>query len=235
VKKILLIFKKILIAMGVVLLFSVIMSFTDYPFWAYFWLGTHNSELETEPDVLVLLGGGGMPSPDGLMRCYSAAELAEEYPETRIVIAIPGDTAMHEKSPEIMMANELILRKTDSTRISFENEGYNTRTQALNVMEMIGQNKTDTLAIQLITSPDHMFRAVAAFRKLGFLHVGGRPVFEKDLDEKLLIRKGLSKKQYKAETRRLGLRYNMWNYMKYEITVLREWCAIAYYKLRGWI
>lgn len=233
--KIFKIFKKILVGMGAVLLFSVIMSFTDYPFWAYYWLGTYNAELTKEPNVLVLLGGGGMPSPDGLIRCYYATEMAEEYPLAGIIIAMPGDTSMHEESPELLMAHELIIRGVDSTRILYENKGHNTRSQAINIKEMLENKSRDSIAIRIVTSPDHMFRAVAAFRKVGFSHVGGRPSFEEALDEELLLRKNLDKKQLKAETRNLNFRYNMWNYMKYEITVLREWCAITYYKIRGWI
>ncbi len=234
-QKLLQIFRKILVGMGAVLLFSVIMSFTDCPFWAYYWLGTYNAELTKEPDILVVMGGGGMPSADGLIRCYYAAEMADLFRETRIIIALPGDTAMHENSPELMMAHELIIRGIDSTRILFENEGYNTHSQAINIKEMLSDKNLDSIAIRIVTSPDHMFRSVASFRKVGFKHVGGRPSFEEALDEEMLIRKELNKKQFNAETRYLSFRYNMWNYMKYEITVVREWCAIAYYKLRGWV
>lgn len=227
--------KKILIGMGIVLLISVLMSFTDYPFWAYYWLGTYNAELTVEPNTLVVMGGGGMPGSEGLMRCYYAADMGNYYPKADVIIAMPADTALDEDSPELLMAHELIIRGIDSTRISFENEGYNTHTQALNIRKMLSKQNPDSIAIRIVTSPDHMFRAVASFRKVGFKHVGGRPSFEEDLDEALLLRKNLSKKQRRAETRNLKFRYNMWNYMKYEITVLREWCAIAYYKLRGWI
>ena len=176
-----------------------------------------------------------MPSADGLIRCYYAAEMADHYPVAEIIIALPGDTAMHEESPELMMAHELIIRGIDSTRISYENEGHNTRSQALNIKEMLANKNPDSISIRIITSPDHMFRSVASLRKVGFKDVGGRPYFDEALDEKLLMKKDLDRKQMRAETRNLAFRYNMWNYMKYEITVLREWCAIAYYKLRGWI
>ncbi len=33
----------------------------------------------------------------------------------------------------------------------------------------------------------------------------------------------------------LAIRYNFWNYLKLEITVLREYMAITWYWLRGWI
>jgi hypothetical protein len=33
----------------------------------------------------------------------------------------------------------------------------------------------------------------------------------------------------------MGLRYNYWNYLKLEITCLREFAALCYYKVNGWI
>lgn len=233
--KFLQLFKKVLVVMGSVLLISILLSFTDYPFWAYYWLGTHNSGMTKDPNVLVLMGGGGMPGSDGLLRCYYASIIAQKYPESNIIIAIPCDTAKYENSPGHLMAHELTIRGIDSSRILYEKEGYNTRSQAINIKNMFRSNATDSIIIRIVTSPDHMFRCIASFRKIGFKHVGGRPSFEESIDEKLLIRKDVTKKQLKKETRKLILRYNMWNYMKYEITVLREYCAISYYKIRGWI
>ena len=37
------------------------------------------------------------------------------------------------------------------------------------------------------------------------------------------------------KVRNVALRYNMWSYMQYEIIVLREYTAIAYYWVKGWI
>jgi len=228
-------FKKVFIVLGVITFLAIIFSFTDYPFWAYYWLGTHNSELESPPDIVVLMGGGGMPSPDGLIRCYYAAEIAHIYPRSRVIIAIPADTAQKEYSPELLMGEELKMRGIDSVRILYEKEGFNTRTQALNIFNMLGKVAADSLALRIVTSPEHMFRSVATFRKIGFSEVGGAPSFEEDIEESLLVEK---KKIYQADkqnTRGLNIRYNMWNYLKYEITVLREYCAIVYYKLKGWI
>jgi uncharacterized SAM-binding protein YcdF (DUF218 family) len=96
---------------------------------------------------------------------------------------------------------------------------------------MVGKSSIDTIVLRIVTSPEHMYRSVATFRKAGFKSVGGMASFEEAVSEKLLI--GKHNKEFKTE--RLNLRYNMWNYLKYEITVVREYFAIAYYKLRGWI
>jgi uncharacterized SAM-binding protein YcdF (DUF218 family) len=225
----------VLSIMGALFLLAVILSFTDYPFWAYYWLGTHNARLDNDPQLIVIMGGGGMPSPDGLMRCYYGASIAEEFPDAAIVIAVPEDTSLHRESPEILMAKELVIRGIDSTRIMYERYGRNTRTQALNIMSLLGKTASDTLVLRIVTSPEHMFRSVASFRKVGFAHVGGMSSFEEPIDEQLLVERDVSKRKELMEQRALGLRYNMWNYLKYEITVVREYCAIAYYKLRGWM
>lgn len=226
--------KKAVLIFGCILLFSIVSSFTDYPFWAYYWLGTHNADLEIDPDIVVVMGGGGMPSPDGLIRCYFAAKIAHQYPESYIIIAVPEDTALQEDSPELMMCKELQMRGIDSIRVFYEPKGINTRSQALNISAMLGKEALDTIGIRIVSSPEHMYRSVAAFRKIGFRHVGGQPSFEKAIDEKLLVKKKKGIAQ-PSDLRGLNFRYNMWNYMKYEITVLRELCAIGYYKLRGWI
>jgi len=212
-----------------------VLSFSDYPYWAYYWLGTHNTEIKVKPNVIVLLGGGGMPSPDGLMRAYYASEVAKEYKTASIIIALPQDTSLREKSPELMLADELIMRGTDSLRIHYEREGNNTYSQAQNIMRMFDNNYLDTISIYIITSPEHMYRSVMALRKAGFINVGGMPSFEKSIEQEILLKKHKHQKITKLESQQLNLRYNMWNYLKYEITVMREYTAIAYYKFRGWI
>lgn len=231
-QRLLKIMKVFLIALGVIFAFAIALSFTDHPFWAIYWLGTHNADLDTEPNMLVVMGGGGMPSADGLNRCYHAAMTAQLHGNCKIIIAVPSDTAKKEESPEKLMAHELIIRGIDSTRFLFENAGTNTYTQVMNVKNMLSEFDPDTIAIQVITSPEHVFRSVAVFRKAGFKYVGGHPSFEVDINRESLLEK---KEMKRLQDERLKLRYNMWNYMKYEITVVREYCAIFYYKIRGWM
>jgi len=221
--------------MGTLLILAVILSFTDYPYWAYFWLGTHDSELNVDPNLIVLLGGGGMPSSDGLMRTYFATKVAKTYPNADIIIALPADTCKHEKSPELLMKHELMMRGIDSTRISFETNGTNTYSQAVNIFNRFGKEGADTICMSIVTAPENVYRSVRTFRKLGFCFVGGMATFDEAIPEQMLIKKSKDKKILENEIKQLNLRYNMWNYMKYEVTVLREYTAIAYYKMRGWM
>ena len=221
----------ILIFMGIIFVTAIILSFTDQPYWAYYWLGTHNTGTKEDPNLIVLLGGGGMPSPDGLIRAYYTAEVACEFEYAKIIIALPPDTAKHEKSPELMLAKELMIRGIDSNRIEFERNGYNTFSQAQYIADEF--NNIDTVVIRLVTSPENMYRSVMTFRKAGFKKVGGNASFEKAIEEEMLLKR--RNKATGLEAKQLNLRYNMWNYLKYEIIVAREYTAIAYYKLRGWI
>jgi uncharacterized SAM-binding protein YcdF (DUF218 family) len=214
---------------GIVLVFTLILSFTDIPYWQYYWLGTHHCELEKEPDYIVLLGGGGMPSPDGLIRSYYAAGAWQRAPKAKVIVAVPSDSSNQFGSPEVQLRHELIMRDVDSAIIQFERDGFNTYSQAVNIVALFDKDALDTVSLRLVTTPEHMLRAVKVFKKAGFLYVGGFPAFESGLDEKKLISPD------KEEAVRLNLRYNMWSYMRYEIIVVREYLAIVYYKLKGWI
>jgi uncharacterized SAM-binding protein YcdF (DUF218 family) len=86
--------------------------------------------------------------------------------------------------------------------------------------------------VLLITSPEHMYRSIKTFEDVGFTDIAGNATFEKPLDEDKVKGKGKARGK---EVENLGFRYNMWSYLQYEIIVLREYTAIAYYKLKGWI
>lgn len=222
-----------MITMGIITTIMIILSFTDQPYWAYYWLGTHNSELQEEPEYIVVMGAGGMPSPQGLMRCYYAAGAAKLFPDTKLIIALPTLKEYFYVSHPYNMFIEISRRGIDSTRFIFEIKGTNTFEQAREIAGMI--DRKDTTDLLIITSPDHMLRSVLTFKKFGFREVGGIPSFEDTMDEDLLLTEEERRQLIKSPDRNITLRYNMWNYLKYEISVIREMFALAYYKIRGWI
>jgi uncharacterized SAM-binding protein YcdF (DUF218 family) len=224
-------FRFFIMLLGWCTLFAIVLSFTDLPFKMYYWLATKGADLKKRPDYIVMLGGVGMPSPEDLIRIYTTAGAWHEVPDSKVIVAFPPDTLLKRDSPELLMARDLILRGVDSSRILFEREGISTRTQSQKIATIVGPENLDSVGIRIVTSPEHMFRAVRAFRKIGFRYVGGSPAFERAIDENRLIQG----KKKKSEKRFLNIRYNMWSYLKYEITILREFCAIGYYKIRGWI
>lgn len=206
-----------------------ILSFTDLPYYAYYNLSLPETKLLHEPDLIVVLGGSGMPSPEGFIRSYYAAKSAEQYKHAAIIIALPYNEKDSLKQLKLM-ANELIIRAIDSSRIRFEPLGFNTRSQALNIAGMYPAK--NELNVLLITSPEHVYRSVHAFKKVGFANVAGNAAFERPVDEEQVKDKENTKD---PRIKSLSLRYNMWSYLNYELVAAREYCAIIYYWLKGWI
>ena len=215
---------------GFFAILALILSFTDLPYNAYYKLGTKNAKLTRPPEVIVILSGSGMPSPDGLMRSWYGVQAARQFPGAKIIIALPYDEGDSPK-PLQLMADELIIKGIESSRIQFEPLGFNTRSQAMNIAGRYPGDQSST-AVLLITSPEHMYRSVKAFKKAGFTAVGGLPVFDTPIEPEK-AKDNESTKDIRVKS--LSLRYNMWSYLHYELIVLREYCAIGYYKLKGWI
>ena len=218
----------LLLFSGVAVIIFAFLALTDVPYLAYHQLGTHCETLEENPEVIVVLGGSGMPSADGLIRTFFAAEAANKFSQANVIIAHPYDNDSLDTHQLDLMAQELIIRGIDSLRITYEPNGTNTHSQSVNVTKIL-EKKTEA-PVLLITSPEHMYRSIRSLQKSGLKNVGGLPSFEKPISEVNL--KG--KKEHKQRVI-LTWRYNFWSYLRYEILVLREYCAIAYYKLNGWI
>ena len=209
-------------------LIVLILAFTDVPYWAYYHLGVCDNGLAVEPQVIVVLGGAGMPSPDGLQRTHFGSVAAGHFPNSLIYIALPSDPEdEHPMQQPGLMAKEMVRKGVNAERIMFLHRGYNTRTQALELKEVIREEETKLL---IVTAPEHMFRAIRTFKRVGFKEIGALPTFEVPLSEDQILGSddGLS-------VNHPTLRYNFWSYLQYEVRVLREYTAITYYWLMGWI
>jgi len=227
--------KGLLILSGSIFILLCLLAFTTLPFRAYHQLATSNSRMVEEPGVIVLLSGAGIPSENGLIRAYYTSALALQCPEAIIIIAVPGIKTDSLGDPQ-SVATELHLRGIDKKRIRFATEGKNTRGQALEIAKMLKHEQLSS-PLTLVTSPEHMKRAVQSFRKCGFTNVSGLPTFETSLGTDLTF-KDTDLKGNKAAPpigNNLQVRYQFWNHLKYEVIVIREYVALAYYKLRGWI
>lgn len=227
------IFYRVAVVAGIVFMILIGLAFTDWPFMACYRLGTAGTELNGAPDYIVVMGAGGMPGAEGLIRCYYAAEAAEAWPEARVIIALPTLPEYFDESHTRRMYNEMVLRGVDSTRFLFEITGTNTRSQALAIAAITG--RPDTCRLLIVTSPEHMYRAVRVFRKAGFGAAGGVPSFGTNIDESLLLTRKEKSGEALSPDRMPGFRYNLWNYLKYEINFIREVIAISWYWLNGWI
>jgi len=223
-------FQILLLYFGAFTFLLLIISFTRIPYDVHVWLGTKGSSYKFKPDYIIFLGGSGMPSGSNLVRIYYTSRLAEKYPASKIIIAHPVD-----KEVIGLIRDELLIGEVDSMRIYTEDRGTNTREQALSIANdfkyIISKN------VLLVTSPENMLRSVKAFHKVGFTNVGGEAAFENAMFVDLKYdHKKLGGKKYTPDiSSNLALRYNFWNYLKLEITCLREFAALAYYKLNGWI
>jgi len=227
------ILRKLFVLIGIFFSICVLLALTEQPFWGYHWLGTSKSELKWKPEYIVLLGGGGMPSQSNLMRSWYAEKAAKSFPEATVVIAIPGEINDSLSTPQLMK-KELVLRGINPGKIVFENESANTRAQAINCKRII---KMQT-PVLLITSPEHMRRAVLCFQKTGFEKVNALPAFENALEADLSFiddELGGNKMFVPDVGKSINVRYQLWNHLKYEILIAREILALTYYKLRGWI
>lgn len=212
-----------------------ILAFTTLPFHMYHKLATYSMPGKLPPKAIVMLSGAGIPSENGLIRAYFTATMATKYPDAIVIIAAPGDTSDTNSDP-VRIAKELELRGVDPLRIFYEPDGKNTRGQALNLANKSGIDLKNAYII-LVTSPEHITRAVKTFNRAGFSWVSGLPTFETSLSEDLTFVDEELKGNKIAPSigRNLQFRYQFWNHLKYEILVIREYIALGFYKLKGWI
>lgn len=230
------IFRMGLSGAGILFLTALVLSFTSLPFWGYYWLGTSQSGSVDHPEYIILLGGGGMPSESNLMRAFFVFRAAAESPESKIVISIPGDPTDPNCTARLVAA-ELICKGIDAHRILYEQLGTNTRSQALNLKGFNSENLLNK-SILLVTSPEHMRRAVLVFKKAGFTNLSSLPAFENALEANLNFKDddlGGNNLPVPDIGNHTSVRYQFWNHLKYEILIAREIAALSYYKLKGWI
>jgi uncharacterized SAM-binding protein YcdF (DUF218 family) len=221
---------------GVLCLIFFLLATTSLPFWARYYLGSKKACEKCVPvNCIVLMGAGGYPSNDVLMRLWYTNRIASEHPQAKILIATPGYIT-DSTSTVFKTYEHLTQMGIDSSRIVIEPKGLNTRHQALKVYQMYKQNMfNEPLAI--VSSPTHSYRAVKCFEKVGFETVCAYPTMEIMLETDLRFRKKElgGRKMIPITTHSVFMRYKFWDYLQYEIEVLREYIAIVYYKINGWI
>ena len=208
----------------------IVLSFTRIPYDVHVWLGSHKSDYKFYPDEIIFLGGSGMPSESNLIRLYYVSELSKKFPQAKIMIVHPEEEDVIED-----MINELMIRGIDTSKIETEKSGTNTRGQATNVA--MHYPRLLRRHVLIVTSAESMLRTVKAFRKAGFESVGGQSAYEIPMYGNLGydFKKSGGKIYSPDVSKNVALRYNFWNYLKLEITCLREFVALGYYWLNGWI
>jgi uncharacterized SAM-binding protein YcdF (DUF218 family) len=247
------ILKIILITLGTIAAVMIILAFTSAPFWIWYNFSVKYSGINRPPEYIVVLGGGGMPSETGLIRTWYAAKIANYFSRAGIIISLPGDTTDSLSSVN-QMKKEIILRGINQTRIILEPKGTNTRAQALQVKKLIDGLKEITNyelritnppsyphtllpSILIVTSPEHLTRAVLTFKKVGFINVEGVPAFETAIESNITFNDRMlgGREWIPGVGENIALRYQFWSQLRYEELMIREYLAIVYYKLKGWI
>lgn len=241
----------LLFSVGGIALIMILLALTTLPFHGWYRAGMKYAGITRPPGYIVLLGGGGMPSESNLMRAWYAAGVARYYPEAKVIIALPGDRADSLSAVSRLIA-DLVMKGVPPERILVENKGTNTRSQALETGNLIREQRrtvhpatpngtlpagAEQASLLLITSPEHLPRAVRVFRKAGFQSTDGLPAFEQPLESNLTfddLKLG-GRKAVPGIGNNLTFRYEFWRQLDYELLLLREWTATAYYRLKGWI
>lgn len=181
------------------------------------------------PEVLVVLGGGGIPSESGLMRTYAGARYARVYPDTDVVVAMPsgdGDPTNQR------MVDELTLRGVAAERIRQETAGRNTREQADRCRAML----EDDPVVGVVTSPEHMRRALLSFQAAGFDRVRACPAWDDYLEVDLRYEpEELPARSWNPVGGSLLARYQFWDRLVLQAKLLREGVALLYYRWMGWV
>lgn len=238
-KRILKFIKKLILGLlifgGILLAVAVFFSYTVWPYRLEARLAGAKRFTPPDTEYIVLLGGGGIPSEASLIRTYHAAQAALAFPEAKVIIALPSD-ASDSTSSIRLMAKELELRGVSSDRILYEDQGKNTRSQAVHIQELFFE-KNLMAKLLVVTSPYHMLRSVSVFEKVGFKTVGGYPAYEKanKKDSSFNPLKTGGHTYIPEINDQPGIRYSLWAGLQKEILVLREYAALGYYKLKGWI
>lgn len=220
--------KAIIFTLGIISALMIVLAFTSKPFYWWYDLGQNPDEetVVTKPLYIVMFGGAGMPSEDNLMRLYHTAALAN-YFEVPVVLVHPKDSVCQKEMTRYLQQNGI-------ENILYMTTGANTRSQAVELM-----NRYPELANYqsiVVTSPEHIKRTVKCLKKVGFNHVIGKAAYPANVDFDLSLKKqklGGNKAIPSVES--VKMRYTFFNYLKLEITCIREWIALEYYKMKGWI
>ena len=214
--------------LGILFFVMLALAFTSAPFYAYYHLGQNPNENDTpmQPQHVVMFGGAGMPSEDNLIRLYHTAALARHF-NVPVILVHPEDSLCQAEMTRL-------LRQDGVDNILYMKEGSNTRSQALGLMTAYPELAEETFLA--VTSPEHVRRTVKCLNKAGFANVIGKAAYPATVDFDLSLKKqklGGNKAIPSVES--VKMRYTFFNYLKLEITCVREYLALGYYRIKGWI
>lgn len=210
-------------AFGVFSFLFLILCFTPLPYYLYHNPANYPIKKYLPVQGILVPGGNGMPTADGLFRCYKAAEALQQYKTAKCYILHVSE--LNDTTSEIfLMKKEMEKLGISSNRIILLARGKTTYEQ----MKQFAELKTDTANnLMVITKPVHFYRCRKVLQKMGYSNVFSYYVHENNTPEELITKKSKNISDNPA------LRYNLWSYAIYLIEVMREYFAIGYYYLTG--
>lgn len=214
--------------LGALFFVMLVLAFTSVPFYAYYRLGQNPNKSDTllQPRHIVMFGGAGMPSEDNLIRLYHTAVLARHF-NLPVILVHPEDSVCQAEMTRL-------LHQGGIDNIVYMTEGANTRSQALELIATYPELAKEPFIV--VTSPEHVRRTVKCLNKAGFQNVIGKAAYPATVDFDLSLKKRkLGGNEAIPSIESIKMRYTFFNYLKLEITCAREYFALAYYKIKGWI
>lgn len=186
---------------------------------------TKPSELPEKIDGIIVLGGafeggvnlgrGGYELNDAADRMTEAAILALRYPDARLLVAGGSGRILRDRAGDGDIAPQFFEKLgIPRDRLILETESRNTAENTVNAAEIAGVRPGETWV--LVTSAFHMPRSVGLFRKAGW------PVVPWPTDYRTWGDEGI------------GLcRESSLGCLRHANTAIREWTALAAYRLTG--
>lgn len=222
-------------ACGILFLLVIFLATTRVPWRWYGAMGQPGVNSINPPDVIVMMGGGGIPSESGLMRSWKTAEAARIFSNAVIVVAMPDDGT---ETATFGIEHELIMRGVAEERLRREPKGRNTREQAMEVHRMLVQPGRDNPVLALVTSPEHMRRAWLSFKRAGFSQLIAFPSWPEAIEVDMSYHEaelGAKVSLGGRVGRSNMIKYAIWDNMGLMMRCTRETMAIWYYRLMGWL
>lgn len=214
--------------LGFVFVVMLVLAFTSAPFYMYYNLGkspSQNSDIK-KPQMVMMFGGAGMPSEDNLMRLYHTAALARHY-DVPVLLIHPKDSLCQAEMTRL-------LHQGGVDKVAYMTSGSNTRSQCMELKETHPQFIEKQLLV--VTSPEHVRRTVKSLNKVGFINVVGVAAYPATVDFDLSLKKQkLGGNNAVPSVESVKMRYTFFNSLKLEITCIREYLALGYYRIKGWI
>ena len=200
---------------GILFFTMLVLAFTSAPFYMHYRLGQDpNDDVEvSNPQLVMMFGGAGMPSEDNLMRLYHTAALARHF-DVPVLLVHPEDSLCQAEMTRL-------LRQGGIDSILYMTEGANTRSQAVELMNAYPELSEKELIV--VTSPEHVRRTVKCLNKVGFRNTICKAAYPATVDFDLSLKKQkLGGNESIPSVESDKMRYTCFNHLKFEITRVRE-------------